>query len=145
MGPNSGSKEIKISGNKNLRKQVAWRYINLKIWKYFTGNWNTTFAIINNKKWVTSSVMCILHRRLIQLNNLYVVLGVLLAIGFIIQVKILYHNHQRNLRLADYSERLNDLSYQMKAVMKVSNSTSILMRRLQLTLHAKRPHHASWQ
>ncbi|KAH1025055.1 hypothetical protein HUJ05_009862 [Dendroctonus ponderosae] len=62
----------------------------------------------------------------------------LLTTGFIIQLKILYHNYQRNIRLVEYRERINELSDNMKSMNRIANTTSELMKKLLASLSSKR-------
>nr|CAI5836380.1 unnamed protein product [Callosobruchus analis] len=41
------------------------------------------------------------RQRFFHTNNLYVVCSLLLAAGFILQIKLLYNNHQKHLRFLE--------------------------------------------
>ncbi|CAH1992231.1 unnamed protein product [Acanthoscelides obtectus] len=46
------------------------------------------------------------RQRIFQANNLFIVCSLLLAAGFVLQIKVLYNNHQQNLRFLEYTQRI---------------------------------------
>ncbi|KAJ8979333.1 hypothetical protein NQ317_006947 [Molorchus minor] len=75
-------------------------------------------------------MLCI-RQRFYQSNNLFIICSLLLAAGFILQIKVLYNSHQKQLRLTEYKQRINDVSDTLNSVEKLANHTSSLMKKIE--------------
>lgn len=53
--------------------------------------------------------MLCFRQRFSQTNNLFILCSLLLAAGFMLQIKVLYNNHQKQLRLQEYKQRVSEL------------------------------------
>ncbi|KAF7275143.1 hypothetical protein GWI33_012144 [Rhynchophorus ferrugineus] len=49
----------------------------------------------------------------------------------VLKCKVLYNNHQRNLRFIEYKSRISDLDENMNKVEKIANETSLLLSTLE--------------
>ncbi|KAJ8916120.1 hypothetical protein NQ315_004487 [Exocentrus adspersus] len=76
--------------------------------------------------------MLCFRQRFLQTSNLFVLCSLLLAAGFMLQIKVLYNNYQKQLRLQEYKHRLNDVTETINSVEKLANYTSSLMKKLEM-------------
>ncbi|KAJ8953948.1 hypothetical protein NQ318_019191 [Aromia moschata] len=76
--------------------------------------------------------MLCFRQRFCQTNNVFIICSLLLAAGFILQIKVLYINHQKQLRLMEYKQRISEVTETINSVEKLANYTSSLMRKLEM-------------
>lgn len=75
--------------------------------------------------------MWLLRQRMWQSGHLFAFCSLLLAAGFLLQLKALYLNHLRNQRIQEYTRMVKELSAQMEKVGRVANATNYLLNGLQ--------------
>lgn len=75
--------------------------------------------------------MWLLRQRMWQSGHLFAFCSLLLAAGFLLQLKALYLNHMRNQRMQEYTRMVKELSAQMDRVGRVANTTNYLLGGLQ--------------
>lgn len=64
-------------------------------------------------------------------NNLFIICCLILGACFLVQIKILYNSHQKQLRIKDYNSWMNDLKDTMTTVEKVANYTNEVMKKIE--------------
>ncbi|KAJ3642840.1 hypothetical protein Zmor_025592 [Zophobas morio] len=56
---------------------------------------------------------------------------------FMLQFKVLYNNHQKQLRIQEIEERMTELAVNLHTVEGVANSTNVLIGKLRRTVRQK--------
>nr|CAI5836379.1 unnamed protein product [Callosobruchus analis] len=74
------------------------------------------------------------RQRFFHTNNLYVVCSLLLAAGFILQIKLLYNNHQKHLRFLEINNGINEVYEAAHLVERLANHTNSLINKMDKTM-----------
>lgn len=78
--------------------------------------------------------MWLSRHRMWQSGHVFTFCSLLLAAGFLLQLKTLYLNHMKNQRMHEYTKMVKEMSQQIERVEKIANSTNHLLGGLQAKL-----------
>ncbi|GJQ82219.1 hypothetical protein Trydic_g19422 [Trypoxylus dichotomus] len=71
------------------------------------------------------------RQRIFQSSNLIFLISLLVVGGILFQIRTLYNNHQRHLRIQAYTKDVMKLSEEMNVIHKVANTSMGLLRKLE--------------
>lgn len=73
-----------------------------------------------------------------QSSPLIILLSFAVAAGLVVQLKTLYDNHQKHLRIVDYGTSIDEMTATVEHVDRVTNRLSLMIKRIESYIDTER-------